>query len=206
MLADRYGWPFVAAYLVAFIIVTFGLFNLIISIYVENTMTAARIDDASTARQVRVAHKTRELLAKFCLAQTTFDEVGSGGIPTVEDVKRKLAVRDTSRLSVEDSEMVVTKEIFLIAIQDSSVQKLMDDLDIPSDRAYLFDIFDTKGCGKLLVTELVHGLLKVRGGPKKSDIVAVLLAVQAIRREVVDLKRVIRPKDGLSNKVLTSFL
>eukprot|EP00927_Polykrikos_kofoidii_P009923 TRINITY_DN14174_c1_g1_i1.p1 TRINITY_DN14174_c1_g1~~TRINITY_DN14174_c1_g1_i1.p1 ORF type:complete len:810 (+),score=97.42 TRINITY_DN14174_c1_g1_i1:134-2431(+) len=197
---DMYGWAFVAAYLVGFVIVTFGLFNLIIGLYVENTLTAARIDDAaSKSHSLQVAHRTRELLAKFCIAQTALDERGTRGLPDLKDVKDRLAVSDTSSLTVEDVDIVLSKEVFLLVIQDQGVQKLMNDLDIPADRANLFDIFDTKCSGKVLVSELVHGLLKIRGGPKKCDIVAVLLAVQAMQRQVLAmnalLKRATRSTD-----------
>eukprot|EP00927_Polykrikos_kofoidii_P057818 TRINITY_DN52010_c0_g1_i1.p1 TRINITY_DN52010_c0_g1~~TRINITY_DN52010_c0_g1_i1.p1 ORF type:complete len:715 (-),score=101.67 TRINITY_DN52010_c0_g1_i1:11-2155(-) len=189
-----YGWPFVVAYLMSFVLVSFGLFNLIVGLYVENTLAAGRMDDAANKRlAVKIAHKTRELLAKFCLAQATCD---GHGLVNAEDVQRKLSSFDASKLNVEDNDMVVTKEVFLLAIQDEGVQKLMDDLDIPSDRAYLFDIFDTQRSGQLLVTELVYGLLKVRGGPKKSDIVAVLLAVQATQRQVVKVKAILQEVIG----------
>eukprot|EP00439_Symbiodinium_sp_Y106_P078877 s295_g17.t1 len=64
---------------------------------------------------------------------------------------------------------------------DQSVQKLMNDLDLPSDRANLFEVIDADGSGTLHVTELVQGLLKIRGELTKSDTVATLLTAQAIQ-------------------------
>merc|ERR1712113_544524 len=75
--------------------------------------------------------------------------------------------------------MSVSKDLFLFIIQDPEVQSIMDDLDIPPERADLFDILDADGSGDLEVTELVQGLLKVRGEARKSDAVASLLAVRA---------------------------
>ena len=50
------------------------------------------------------------------------------------------------------------------------VQKLMDDLDLPPDRANLFEVIDADGSGTLKLTELVQGLLKIRGVPRAVSI------------------------------------
>ena len=41
----------------------------------------------------------------------------------------------------------------------------MDELDLPPDRANLFEIIDADGSGTLRISELVQGLLKILGGP-----------------------------------------
>ena len=41
-------------------------------------------------------------------------------------------------------------------IQDHSVQTLMDELDLPPDRANLFEVIDADGSGTLHITELVQ--------------------------------------------------
>ena len=57
----------------------------------------------------------------------------------------------------------------------------MDDLELPPDRATLFDSIDADGSGTLQLGELVQGLLKIRGELNKSDTVAALLATKALR-------------------------
>ena len=66
----------------------------------------------------------------------------------------------------------ITKEMFLLIIQDRGVQKLMNELDLPPDRANMFEIIDADGSGTLQLPELLHGLLKMRGDISKSDAVA----------------------------------
>lgn len=39
----------------------------------------------------------------------------------------------------------------------------MDDLELPSNRAHLFEVIDADGSGTLHIQELVQGLLKLRG-------------------------------------------
>ena len=58
----------------------------------------------------------------------------------------------------------------------------MDDLDLPPDRANLFEALDADGSGTLHVAELVQGFLKVRGDLRKTDTVATLLATKAVFR------------------------
>eukprot|EP00913_Durusdinium_trenchii_P026376 g24749.t1 len=70
----------------------------------------------------------------------------------------------------------------------------MDDLDLPPDRANLFEVIDADGSGTLRVSELVQGLLKVRGELKKSDVVATTLATQTLQQLIMD--RVTRKRDS----------
>merc|ERR1712137_1203058 len=67
-------------------------------------------------------------------------------------------------------------------------QKLLDDLDVPSERARLFDVFDADGNGRLGVRELLQGLLKVRGEPQRSDVLAGNLGVRALLEMVHELE------------------
>eukprot|EP00435_Cladocopium_sp_Y103_P007997 s2181_g2.t1 len=84
--------------------------------------------------------------------------------------------------------IAISKELFLLVIQDQTVQALMDELDLPPDRANLFEIIDADASGTLQITELLHGLLKIRGEINKSDAVASLLATRAVQHQVAELQ------------------
>ena len=75
----------------------------------------------------------------------------------------------------------ITKEMFLLIIQDRSVQLLMNELDLPPDRANMFEIIDADGSGTLQLPELLHGLLKMRGDISKSDAVAAPRLMHVLR-------------------------
>jgi len=145
------------------------------AIYIENTLSAAKMNDSlDKARRdresLRIAHKTKQLL-KIFIAAYREGYMERSGIP--EDSC------DNDLLDI-----VISKELFLLVIQQQEVQQLMDDLDIPPDRAHLFDVLDADNSGGLAVTELVQGLLKVRGEARRSDIVAALLAVRAAQEMI----------------------
>jgi len=130
---------------------------------------------------LRVAHLTKRLLKKFCRAATHFSEdiVRSQDAGKLKQVLSNQHIDDDDE--VDDFDMTISKDLFLLVIQDPSVQRLFDELEIPADRAQLFDVLDADGSGGIQVTELVQGLLKVRGDPRKSDIVATLLSVRAVQ-------------------------
>lgn len=186
-----YGWPFVLCYVAFSIFVTFGIFNLIVAIYIESTLSAARMtedrDKVQRKREsLRVAQHTKELLKKFCAAQRMGDQLIRPDPVSDQEVKAFLSC--SSYEDVKDLEVRITKQVFLTALQDPTVQVHMDELDLPPDRVHLFDILDADGSGGLEVRELITGFLKVRGEARKSDAVASLLAVRAVQDMIRQLE------------------
>lgn len=190
LLAKSKGWPFILCYLGFSVFVQFGLFNLIVAIYIESTLTAARINEEKEQAQrhresLRIARHTKELLKKFYTAQRKSEELAvSADYSQVHDVLKGADFTD-----VEDVDMKITKEVFLLALQDPDVQHHMDELDLPPDRASLFDALDADGSGGLEVTELITGFLRVRGETRKSDIMGAVLGVRALQVLVRQLDR-----------------
>jgi len=181
LLTNAFGASFAVPYILCCMLVTFGIFNLITAVYVDNTLEAAKLhhelDKKKKDREsLRVAHITKELLKKFSTANHVFDENNSVSVSGLSKMIRGKQSDDMHVLK-----MTVSKDLFLLVIQDPEVQTLMDNLDIPPDRAGLFDIFDADCNGSLEVSELVQGLLKVRGEPRKSDMLAALLSVRALQ-------------------------
>jgi len=199
LLADLLGLPFIICYVASYMLVTMGIFNVILAVYVDITMKAAKETDAVTAEQysresIRIARTTRELLKKFSLAHHVF-HLNYGEEEeeekAEESTRTKLAKMKTTNLFAEDGlhdKIAITKELFLLVIQDQTVQALMDELDLPPDRANLFEIIDADASGTLQITELLHGLLKIRGEINKSDAVASLLATRAVQHQVAELQ------------------
>ncbi|CAE7946718.1 CAC [Symbiodinium sp. KB8] len=192
VLEDSHGLPFVLGYVVCYMLVSLGIYNVILAVYVDITMRAAKESEAVTAEQhsresIRIARTTRELLKKFAAAYRQFQDLDENETSH----KKQLDFSPMeSNFTDEDihGHIAITKELFLLVIQDQSVQFLMDELELPHDRANLFEIIDADGSGTLHVTELVQGLLKIRGEVKKSDAVATLLATKAIQNQLVELR------------------
>merc|ERR1712048_344369 len=88
-----------------------------------------------------------------------------------------------------DVSIDITKDTFIQVVQDPKSRQFMDDLEIPCERARLFDVFDADGSGSLDVKELVRGLLRVRGEAQRSDVIAAYLSVRALLELVRDLEQ-----------------
>eukprot|EP00913_Durusdinium_trenchii_P031681 g29667.t1 len=163
LLADEFGVIFILSFVASYMLVTMGIFNVILAVYVDITMKAAKEE---LLKKFAAAHRD------FMAMEEAFDFTGKNFNPmpalfTDDDVHEQIEI---------------SKELFLVVIQDHSVQRLMDDLDLPPDRANLFEVIDADGSGTLHITELVQGLLKIRGDISKSDTVASLLATKAVQR------------------------
>eukprot|EP00439_Symbiodinium_sp_Y106_P026351 s2486_g3.t1 len=191
LLAEKFGLAFVLPYVACYMLVTMGIFNVILAVYVDITMRAAKENEATTAEQhsresIRIARVTRELLKKFASAHHQFQEDDRATAAS----RPRLEINHTSFFTDDEinETMEISKELFMLVIQDYSVQSLMDDLDLPPDRANLFEVIDADGSGTLKLTELVQGLLKIRGEINKSDTVAALLAIKAVQSMVSEMK------------------
>jgi len=192
LLALAYGFWFQIGYMASTLFVTFGLFNLIMAIYIENTMSVAKEEEEKSRgkrerESIRVAHLTKKLLLRFYSAHRTYEQYQVLGDADQVSVKELLSTKVKS-FDVDDT-AEISKELFYIVLQDHEVQRLMDQLDIPPDRAHLFDILDADGSGGLHVTELVQGLLSIRGQVRKSDTTASLLAVRSLQTHFRQFER-----------------
>jgi len=150
------------------------------AIYLENTLACAKSHDKSTAGQkkeaLQVALSTKELLKKICAAQRAIE--ANAHLHTEELSK---IIAETHEEDLDNVNMHITRETFLLVVQDPQVQDIFDDLEIQSEgRGRLFDVLDADGSGTLGLRELVQGLLRVRGEAQRSDVLAAVLGVRAV--------------------------
>jgi len=217
-LTSMYGSAFALPYAVCFLFIYFGVFNLIMAIFVENVMEAAKQKRElnENAERTRVCYKLRELVLEFC---------GAAGRNRTLYSRRTTAVQTRSPhpkvlrcfpwrrqktdspftdhnldLQPHDSEGRVTFQMcahitrnrFYEVIAYESVNDLFDDLGIYlGDKSELFDVLDADGSGLVDASELITGLLKLRsGGADRSDIVAALLSLRSIQRFMREMSSV----------------
>jgi len=70
-------------------------------------------------------------------------------------------------------------------VKDPAAEKALADLDIDSnDNQYLSDILDPTNDGRISVLDLMDGLRRLRGHPRRSDIVTVDLMLRSIQQNV----------------------
>eukprot|EP00413_Alexandrium_margalefii_P018542 CAMPEP_0204548782 /NCGR_PEP_ID=MMETSP0661-20131031/23840_1 /ASSEMBLY_ACC=CAM_ASM_000606 /TAXON_ID=109239 /ORGANISM="Alexandrium margalefi, Strain AMGDE01CS-322" /LENGTH=637 /DNA_ID=CAMNT_0051555707 /DNA_START=55 /DNA_END=1968 /DNA_ORIENTATION=- len=201
-LYNTHGLLVIGFYMMVTLFVIFGLFNLIMAVFVENTIENAKHDDvrrreARSDEHLRVARRLQEVIVLFCTGQGTDDEEATQcGSEGSRWFRKMFATTrsNTSPLSRSASTCLkgkanlsfkVTHSTFVKMIQRQEVQDMLDDLDIGvSSRQALFDVLDANGNGTLEVSELVQGLLKLRGPADKGDVVASLLGVRSMQKSI----------------------
>jgi len=174
LVALHYGWMFAAFYCMAIMLMTFGLFNVIVAIYVENTMVSARYSDAKQKR-CRL------------LDQTMFEEKVEELVEFVWRVhagKSEGPAVDIDKLC----DMEMTADFFNELREHIEFQDLLQALDVSDeDQIDLFDTLDVDGSGTLDITEMITGISKLRGDARRSDIIGIKLMARAIQAELKDL-------------------
>jgi Ca2+-binding EF-hand superfamily protein len=206
MLYDIHGSFFLICYIIVTCFVMFGVFNLVMAIFVENTLEAARLNQKKRAmfRQseaVRVAKELQEVVV-FLLSGGAQPEIETNRIETPEGRRSmfgRLLQRADSIASMKDVRqsnsgenmaMAVTFDDFVALMGDERVQEKLDDLEIHiSDKDKMFEIIDSNGNGALDVNELIEGLMKLRGPADKGDAVSAALMVRQAQRDINKLER-----------------
>lgn len=211
---NAYGLQVIALYMVCIMFVIFGLFNLIMAVFVENTIENARHDDARrrearTSESIRVARKLQEVIIMFCTGQNVSESdvamarveqrvkhpgrwvwsffrkssVAAGN--TARDVFHEHPELDNAAFKPANLRLKVTHDAFYAMLKRPEVTDLLDDLEVGMHcRNTLFDVLDANCNGVLEVSELVQGLLRLRGAAEKGDIIASLLAIRSIQKSI----------------------
>eukprot|EP00811_Abedinium_folium_P000709 NODE_1064_length_2626_cov_5.997999.p1 GENE.NODE_1064_length_2626_cov_5.997999~~NODE_1064_length_2626_cov_5.997999.p1 ORF type:complete len:712 (-),score=201.68 NODE_1064_length_2626_cov_5.997999:245-2380(-) len=174
MLADAYGLGFAMPYIFMVMGITFGLFNLIMAIYVENTLMVAKASESSHAVQkeemIWTACAIRRFILRICSVQRAANALALASVELdVEDE------RDSPDCAIQ-----ITRRTFAEIIKDKSVEAMFDDMGIQSERSCLFDVWDADNSGTLGLGEIVHGLLRVRGEAQRSDVLTTVLGLRAL--------------------------
>jgi len=187
-----YGWGYALIYCFTTVLMTFGLFNVIVAIYVENTVAAAKYNELRQ-KQMRLTdqqmfvNKSAHLI-KFILRHCR----GEDGKKTRPDT----LVSDA--MSVH-----ITPEIFEDLLAEPRFQQILRDLDIADEEQLdLFDTLDVDGGGTIDLEELIMGITKLRGDARRSDIVSVGLMVRSLQEGLARLERNLEK----SNKRTKTFM
>lgn len=173
-------WSFAFCVFLFFMVI--GLFNVISAIFVESTLSAAT-DIATRRKQERLddevlwsVNVVEILRALVDLSPEKVSEVYWDDDP--RDQSEVLLQLHFSRHDVD------------AAAKQEEVISALGRLDIdPQDNRYLSDILDPSNRGEISTLELVDGLKRLRGEPRRSDIVTVDLMVRSIQEKVTDIMR-----------------
>eukprot|EP00929_Paragymnodinium_shiwhaense_P099466 TRINITY_DN6111_c0_g3_i1.p1 TRINITY_DN6111_c0_g3~~TRINITY_DN6111_c0_g3_i1.p1 ORF type:complete len:523 (-),score=118.79 TRINITY_DN6111_c0_g3_i1:67-1635(-) len=176
----NYGLGFSVLYCLFAFSMSIGMFNVISSIFVQSTMAAAtgikskqkkaRLQDESLWAS-RVTAIVRKLLA-----MTSGDEV-LGKLSDSIDAVYALDVNCTDLDEIGG---------------DPLVRALLEELDVdPEDHDCLSDILDVEQEGRVAVIELLQGIKRLRGNPRRSDIVTVDLMCRSMQNTLKSIHQLL---------------
>jgi len=156
-----------------FFVITIGVFNVIAAIFIESTMAAA-LALQSNRKTARLNDPVLWSTRIAVLVHKLFEYNGM----EFEDKKRLSQNLDTLAL------VPVSEAIFEQFIRDKDVIQALNELEIDgADHKFLFDILDNDNTGSIVVTQLVDGLLRLRGDPRRSDIITIDLMVRDVQEK-----------------------
>jgi len=154
----------------------FGLFNVIVAIYVENTVAAAKFNDLRL--------KQERLLDQQMFAEQVLNLVRIIWLHFKHDEDEEQeefgadAIRRLRHLQI-------TPETFKDLCTSTDFRDILRTLDIPDEEQLdLFDTLDIDGGGTLDLEELVQGVHKLRGDARRSDIVGVSLQMRQMQEQM----------------------
>lgn len=197
LVSENYGWGYGLIFCTTTILMTFGLFNVIAAIFVENTLAAAKSNSVLNKRQRLLdtqmfAEKASELVQFVWSVHHLRMEDPDWDVPGTTTSERCLQqrLRRMSERDIDEASVLhITPEFFAFLRTFREFKRLLGDLDIADeDQVDLFDTLDVDGGGTLDLEELVVGISKLRGDSRRSDIVAVGLVVRTLQAEIRGLR------------------
>jgi len=169
-------------------LVAVGLFNVISAIFVEATVDTAQKIIAKKKKQ-RLLDESRFVTNITAIVQCIVNGQMGIGMGESEDPHLSDLARSISTLEV------TCEEMGHLLTSDPVVMRALDELDIdPEDNIYLADILDPDNGGSITVPDLITGIRRLRGVPRRSDIVTVDLMVRSLQERINELHEVIVPK------------
>eukprot|EP00929_Paragymnodinium_shiwhaense_P101269 TRINITY_DN6421_c1_g1_i1.p1 TRINITY_DN6421_c1_g1~~TRINITY_DN6421_c1_g1_i1.p1 ORF type:complete len:851 (-),score=202.27 TRINITY_DN6421_c1_g1_i1:222-2774(-) len=172
-----YSAPFMILYILIFLFVTIGIFNLIMAIFIDNVMAAS------------VQRKQKERGVNAIVMEARLREL-------VMKLAKQTSIQEDEEDEFDEDELVITREAFDQWLQEKDLLNMLDELDIgTSNKSELFEVIDCDLSGELEVPEIISGLMKLRGPSDKSDAVAALLGIrymtkmlEAVHNKIIDLE------------------
>lgn len=189
-LQRTYGAVFFTGYILVFMLVTVGIFNLIMAIFIDNVMTSQlerkQRHLSETASDTEVALKDILCrLLKNCkpalIPCSIAEEMESIQASRISDKAKVRACFDC----LSGADVVISRDAFRVWLQEPQFLQVLEDADIDiHNKATLFDLMDADMGGSLSTDEVFCGLMQLRGPPTKGDIIGISLRVTHIARLV----------------------
>jgi len=179
----RYGFGFVVFHILMTMVVTVGLFNLIMAIFIDNVVSTQ-----SFRKRKEMVERSYEIETRFKLLFISLINGCKGKkAPQLnyKKLKKSISAVNVEWDALSKGNVIVTREAFQRWLEDKDFQNLLEEAEIDTaNHVELFDVLDADRGGTLSMEELTTGLMKLRGPVTKADIVAMRLNVRLLTSHV----------------------
>eukprot|EP00930_Biecheleria_cincta_P047064 TRINITY_DN3255_c0_g1_i4.p1 TRINITY_DN3255_c0_g1~~TRINITY_DN3255_c0_g1_i4.p1 ORF type:complete len:774 (-),score=119.20 TRINITY_DN3255_c0_g1_i4:201-2522(-) len=206
-LREEHGWLFFVAWILTTMVVTVGIFNLIMAVFIDNVTKSQQQRKQKELGESADAIETdlKLLITKFLtdpksqhdnlylkspsLSAAAWNKLSKlTDVGKARDLATKQKLANTYFQILKDDAVTISRDVFQMWLEDVEFMATLEDADVDvSARAELFDILDVDMGGELSADELVTGLMKLRGDVSKGDIVAIMLQVRHLTHQLEDL-------------------
>jgi len=173
------------AYILVFMLVSVGVFNLIMAIFLDNVVSQQNI---RKQKEISETALKAEVNIKRVVAQIVSEEDDCELIPEEFD---RLDMRSQNKVlnkALSGTSITVTRDRFLKWLSHDDFTDTLEGAFIDTSiRAQLFDILDADAGGLLSIDELISGLMSMRGDVTKGDIIAISIKVRYFIQLLEDL-------------------
>eukprot|EP00927_Polykrikos_kofoidii_P050904 TRINITY_DN44749_c0_g1_i1.p1 TRINITY_DN44749_c0_g1~~TRINITY_DN44749_c0_g1_i1.p1 ORF type:complete len:601 (-),score=89.24 TRINITY_DN44749_c0_g1_i1:48-1850(-) len=166
MLSAGHGWGYACIYIVLILLMNIAVFNVIVALYVDNTLQYAKNEKTSWMRdklrnESYFASRAKELL----------------------DIIFSIEGRCIATVSVADLwATTVSEDTFVKICENARFREILRELDVAEeDQVDLFETLDVDGGGSLSMEELLVGVSKLRGEPRRADLIHILLVLRSLQ-------------------------
>eukprot|EP00435_Cladocopium_sp_Y103_P062242 s1190_g23.t2 len=216
-LFSAFGWRFQIIYILTTMLVTVGLFNLIMAVFIDNV---TKSQNQRKQKELGESAEMTECALKMMLAKFINEPRAGDGSKDMlkrisDDALKKLAsLTDAGRSRnqaelrrvaneafnlLEECHINITREVFAAWLKDPEFVRVLEEAEVDiSNKFELFNILDVDSGGELSVEELLNGLMGLRGDVSKGDVVSILLRVRDLLQRVEKMERQMRRRSSAS--------
>eukprot|EP00929_Paragymnodinium_shiwhaense_P005549 TRINITY_DN10770_c0_g2_i5.p1 TRINITY_DN10770_c0_g2~~TRINITY_DN10770_c0_g2_i5.p1 ORF type:complete len:808 (+),score=151.15 TRINITY_DN10770_c0_g2_i5:82-2424(+) len=177
----KYGVGFSLLYCLFAFAMSIGMFNVISAIFVQSTMAAATALQNKNKKE-RLQNESLWASRVTVLVKAVLEAC----YPWRDDIT------DLSKEVDDIYELKVETNILERLGNCPIVIEALEDLDVdPEDHTHLADILDVEQSGNIAIIELLQGIKRLRGNPRRSDIVAIDLTCRAMQNTLKQIQGIL---------------
>eukprot|EP00933_Yihiella_yeosuensis_P025887 TRINITY_DN20074_c0_g1_i1.p1 TRINITY_DN20074_c0_g1~~TRINITY_DN20074_c0_g1_i1.p1 ORF type:complete len:472 (+),score=45.82 TRINITY_DN20074_c0_g1_i1:168-1418(+) len=193
-LRSKYGFGFTIFYMLVYLFVTIGIFNLIMAVFIDRVVhdhlskELSKLGLDAQYHQNRITEVMKDLMSPKGLKLAETKVRGSRFSNFMQGFRSSYLQGEVAVL--EDIEAIpISRKQFDEWLENPFFLELLAECHVDvSSKAELFDTLNTDMSGILHMKELVTGLLKLRGPITKSDIIATRLKTRYCTEMLLEVR------------------